>query len=66
MLFAVAEKLILAAGTYPCEWTYRDKWSLAIYGWKDRRDLPARCSMHRVPGWPGLRAPGRLNRTMTL
>jgi hypothetical protein len=24
MLFAVAEKLILAAGTYPCEWTYRD------------------------------------------
>jgi hypothetical protein len=25
MLFAVAEKLILAAGTYPCEWTYGDE-----------------------------------------
>lgn len=25
MLFAVAEKLTLAAGTYPCEWTYRDE-----------------------------------------
>ena len=23
MLFTVAEKLILAAGTYPCQWTYR-------------------------------------------
>jgi hypothetical protein len=25
MLFSVAEKLILTAGTYPCEWTYRDE-----------------------------------------
>jgi hypothetical protein len=25
MLFTVAEKLILAAGTYPCQWTYRDQ-----------------------------------------
>src|SRR5258708_8516463 len=25
MLFIVAEKLILAAGTYPCRWTYRDR-----------------------------------------
>src|SRR5690242_8624282 len=23
MLFTVAEKLMLAAGTYPCQWTYR-------------------------------------------
>lgn len=25
MLFTVAEKLMLAAGTYPCQWTYRDQ-----------------------------------------
>ena len=25
MLFTVAEKLILAAGTYPCQWTFRDQ-----------------------------------------
>jgi hypothetical protein len=25
MLFTVAEKLILAAGTYPYQWTYRDQ-----------------------------------------
>jgi len=25
MLFTVAEKLILAVGTYPCQWTYRDR-----------------------------------------
>ena len=25
MLFIVAEKLTLAAGTYPCQWTYRDR-----------------------------------------
>ena len=25
MLFTVVEKLILAASTYPCQWTYRDQ-----------------------------------------